>query len=236
MHWLHSLVFIAVTITAFLLFLSKVREIRRNILLGREADFSGHRSDRWKNVLLLALGQKKMFRYPGVAILHLMIYVGFIVINIELLEIIGDGLLHKHRFLHPYLGSAYPLLINAFELLAVIVILACILFLIRRNLLGLKRFSASELDGWPRSDAHLILIIEIILMTLFLSMNASDRLLQIRQHPGYTDTGDFLISGQMTTLFLNFSSPALVGIERSCWWLHILGIYAFLNYLPWSKH
>jgi ferredoxin len=179
-----------------------------------------------------------MFRNPLVAILHFFVYAGFIIINIEVLEIILDGMLGTHRLFAPYLGAAYNFLINAFEILAVLVITACAVFLIRRNIIKIKRFISKDLDGWPRSDANYILITEIILMLLFLTMNATDQVLQSRGYGHYAEhiTGNFIISGMLMPVYSSLSDGALVTIERSCWWLHIMGILAFMNYLPYSKH
>ena len=185
---------------------------------------------------MLALGQKKMFRNPTVAVLHFIIYAGFIIINIEVLEIGLDGLFGTHRlFLRP-LGGFYTFAIDFFEALAGLVIFVCVVFLTRRNIIKLKRFISKDLNGWPRSDANYILITEIILMSLFLLMNAADRVLQLQGSEHYRDTGNFIISGFISPLLSNMSPSTLMGIERTCWWLHITGIFAFLNYLPYSKH
>jgi heterodisulfide reductase subunit C len=172
-----------------------------------------------------------------VAVLHFIIYAGFIIINIEVLEIVLDGILGTHRLFVKPLGILYDFLIHSFEILAVLVIIGCAVFLIRRNSIKLKRFISKDLDGWPRSDANYILITEIILMTLFLTLNASDTLL-IKKELGYPDTASFgfVISVHIQPLLKGFSHDTLVIIERSCWWLHIIGIFAFLNYLPYSKH
>lgn len=236
MQILQQVLFLLLAIAATGLFTKNILQIRKNILLGREEDFSGNTSERWKNVLLLALGQKKMFKYPMVAVLHFLIYAGFIIINIEVLEIALDGLLGTHRLFAAPLGDVYSWLINGFEFLAVAVLLACVVFLTRRNVLQIKRFRKKELDGWPRSDANYILITEIVLMSLFLIMNAADRALQLKGTSHYTDLGDFWFSGLLAPAFSGFSEGSLVAIERTCWWLHIIGIFAFLNYLPYSKH
>jgi len=189
-------------------------------------------------MMRLALGQQKMFRNIPVALLHLIIYVGFIIINIEVLEIVLDGLTGAHRlFLNP-LGTIYPLLINSFEWLALGVWVACVFFLVRRNILYIKRLRSNDLNGWPRTDANLILAIEIVLMSLFLLMNASDTLLQTRGIEPYATayTGNFLISQYLHPLLSGWGDASLIFLERGCWWLHILGILAFLNYLPYSKH
>ena len=220
-----QLFFLIITLVAIGWFAKKLMGIRSTILLGKPFDAYDQPMRRWKNVLLLALGQKKMFRKPLVAFMHLIVYVGFIVINIELLEIIADGILGTHRVFEKPLGAYYPFLINSFEILAVLVLAACIIFLVRRNILKIKRFLSQDLNGWPRSDANYILIVEIILMTLFLTMNATE-----------VNTS-FIVSSHLKTYFTSsFSSDQLNLIEHTAWWIHIIGIYAFMNYLPYSKH
>jgi heterodisulfide reductase subunit C len=236
MHLLQQILFIALAVVAIGLFTKNILQIRRNILLGKEEDLSDDPAKRWKNLLLLAFGQKKMFRNPLVAVMHFVIYAGFIIINVEILEIVLDGVFGTHRLFFPYLGSAYTFIIDFFEILAVGVITVCVIFLARRNIIKLKRFISKDLNGWPRSDANYILIAEIILMTLFLTMNSTDRALQLQHTPVFHDTGDFIISGIIAPLFSNVSQHNLLLIERSCWWLHITGIFVFLNYLPYSKH
>ena len=231
-----QILFVLVSIIAIWLFTKKVKEISRNIKLGRDEDFSDNKSLRWKNVLLLAFGQKKMFKNPLVAVLHFFVYAGFIIINIEVLEIVLDGIFGTHRLFAKPLGSFYTFLINAFEVLAILVIVGCVIFLVRRNIIKLKRFISKDLDGWPRSDANYILITEIILMLLFLTLNTSDRALQLQGNEHYQDTGNFLFSGMISSSLTSISSPNLIVIERIAWWLHIVGIFAFLNYLPYSKH
>ena len=231
-----QILFIGLALFSIWLFAKNIKKIRRNILLGHDEDYNDHASLRWKNVLLIAFGQKKMFRNPLVAVMHFFIYAGFIIINIEVLEIILDGGLGKHRLFANALGGFYSFLIDGFEVLAVLVLLACIIFLARRNILKLKRFRSHDLDGWPRSDATYILITEILLMTFFLTMNTTDRALQLRGYEHYSNVGDFLFSGSFAPYFANTTSSTLMGIERTCWWLHITGIFAFLNYLPYSKH
>ncbi|HEX5023785.1 MAG TPA: (Fe-S)-binding protein, partial [Agriterribacter sp.] len=238
MHIVSQIIFIIAAAGAIGLFAKRIMGIRRNILLGREADFSNYRALRWKNVMLLAFGQKKMFKNPMVAVLHFFVYAGFIIINIEVLEIILDGILGTHRLFAPVLGNLYSWLINAFETLAVLVIISCIIFLARRNIIKLRRFISRDLDGWPHSDANYILITEIALMFLFLTMNTTDLVLQSRGYGHYANspTGQFVISGMLTPLFNGLNETSLVFTERTCWWLHILGILAFMNYLPYSKH
>lgn len=236
MQYIQQVLFVAVAAVAVWLFARKAAQIRRNILLGKEENLTDQPALRWKNLLLLALGQKKMFSNPLVAIMHFIIYAGFIIINLEVLEIVLDGILGQHRLFAMPLGSVYNWLINAFEFLAVGVILVCIVFLVRRNIIKLKRFISKDLNGWPRSDANYILITEIILMSLFLTMNASDLALQERGNSHYPVTGQFYFSGLVMPIFSNVSENSLIGIERTCWWLHIAGIFAFLNYLPYSKH
>jgi heterodisulfide reductase subunit C len=186
----------------------------------------------------VAMGQSKMTVRPIAGFLHIIVYVGFIVINIELLEIIVDGFLGTHRIFSPYLGSTYDVLIATFEIFALLVIIAVSAFWIRRNIMRIRRFLKPEMKGWPKKDADYILYIELVLMFLFLTMNASDYWLQ--QHPDgqsyYTQAGHFPISGLLTPLFDGMSYATVVTIERTSWWLHIIGILAFLNYLYYSKH
>ncbi len=233
---LPQILFLLLVGASIWMFTKKAKEIRRNILLGVDEDLNDRPGERWKNLLLLALGQKKMFRYPLVAFMHFIIYAGFIIINIEVLEIALDGLFGTHRMFAGTLGQFYSFLINFFEILALGVIAVCIAFLARRNILKIKRFKKHDLDGWPRSDANYILITEIILMTLFLSMNSADRALQLQGSEHYVDHGNFVLSGLFAPAFQNLSASTLIGIERTAWWLHITGIFAFLNYLPYSKH
>lgn len=224
MEFISGIIFLILSVFAFYSFAKKLLQIGRNIHLGRPVAINDQPLERWKKVFLLALGQKKMFRNIPVALLHLIVYVGFIIINIELLEIIIDGLFGTHRFFAPYLGAFYPFLINSFEVLAALVVIACVVFLSRRNIIRLKRFVSNDLTGWPKTDANLILIIEIVLMSLFLIMNATD------------PAANFIVSASLKPLFANYSEHQLHIIEQTAWWIHILGIYAFMNYLPYSKH
>ncbi|MEO8962996.1 MAG: (Fe-S)-binding protein, partial [Ginsengibacter sp.] len=236
MQLVQQILFIILTGFAVFLFSIKVKEIIANINLGHDEDLSDNPKERWRNLLLLALGQKKMFRNPLVAVMHFVIYAGFIIINIEVLEIVLDGLLGTHRLFANPLGSFYTFVIDFFEILALGVLLACVIFLIRRNILKIKRFIQHDLDGWPHTDANLILITEIILMSLFLTMNSADRALQLQGNLHYADHGNFILSGLFASSLQNLAPSTLIGIERACWWLHITGIFAFLNYLPYSKH
>lgn len=236
MQYLSQAAFIIMAGFAIWLFARNIGQIRKNILLGRDEDLTDQSAVRWKNMLLLAFGQKKMFRNPFVAIMHFIIYAGFIIINVEVLEIVLDGILGTHRLFFGPLGGFYTFVINVFELLALSVIVVCVIFLSRRNILKLKRFISRDLDGWPRSDANYILISEIILMSLFLLMNGADRALQLQGAEHYQDTGSFMISGLLAPTMQTFTSAQLISIERTAWWVHIAGIFAFLNYLPYSKH
>jgi len=238
MHFLPQILFLIVLVVAIYLFSKRINGIKRNILLGIPEEINDQQDQRWRNVFLLAFGQKKMFKNTFVAILHFIIYAGFIIINIEVLEILTDGLFGTHRLFHRFIPGLYSYLINIFEFLAAGVLLVCIVFLYRRNIKVLWRFNHLDLKGWPSRDANLILITEIILMGLFLSMNAADTLLQNRGYGHYAEypTGNFIISALIQPFFNDFSDANLVVLERSAWWLHILGILAFLNYLPWSKH
>ncbi len=236
MNFLPQIIFIAFAGFAIWLFSKNILQIRRNIFLGKAEDLSDNPAQRRRNLLLLALGQKKMFKNKLVAVMHFVIYAGFIIINIEVLEIVLDGILGTHRLFLPLLAGAYYFMINFFEVLAVGVIVVCVVFLCRRNILKLKRFISKDLIGWPRSDANYILIAEIILMSLFLTMNATDRALQLQGNAHYQNTGNFIFSGLLAPLFSGLPGPTLTAIERSSWWLHIIGIFTFLNYLPYSKH
>jgi heterodisulfide reductase subunit C len=233
-----QILFVLLSVFSIAFFARNSKKIIRNIRLGREEDFSDNKPRRWKNVFLLAFGQKKMFRYPLVAVLHLFVYAGFIIINIEVLEIVLDGIFGTHRLFAAPLGRLYTILINSFEILAFLVLSACLIFLVRRNIIRLKRFTGKDLDGWPRSDANIILATEVILMTLFLLLNASDTLLQTRgaDHYAANPTGNFIISQYLHPLLNGMSNEGLQMVERLSWWLHIIGIFAFLNYLPYSKH
>jgi heterodisulfide reductase subunit C len=234
---LQQIAFFALCVAGIYFFVKKIGEIRRNILLGKDENFSDQPNERWRNVLLNALGQKKMFKNPLVALMHLVVYAGFIIINIEILEIILDGITGHHRLFSAPLGGLYNVLINSFELLALAVLLVCVVFLIRRNITKVKRLNTGELlEGWPRQDANYILIFEIVLMSLFLLMNAADLQLQQIGSSHYPTTGNFVISGQLQSLFTGWQEGALIAFERFCWWAHIIGIFAFMNYLPYSKH
>ncbi|HET7896160.1 MAG TPA: Fe-S oxidoreductase, partial [Flavisolibacter sp.] len=237
MQIVQQILFLLLLLAAVWIFSRKVIFIRRNINLGRDENFEPH-PDRWRNVLLMAFGQKRMFDKPLVGLLHLAVYAGFVIINIEIFEIILDGIFGTHRLFAPSLGSFYSFVINFFEVLAFLVLTACIVFLVRRNIVKVQRLNQQELSGgWPRKDANYILVFEIVLMSLFLIMNASDKALQLKSYGHYADVQtDFLVSGIITPLFANFSASTLVGIERTAWWLHIAGIFVFLNYLPYSKH
>jgi ferredoxin len=239
MQYIPQVIFLLLSAAAIFLFGKKVLEIRRNILLGKDEDYSDNKEQRIKNMLLLAFGQKKMFKNPLVAFLHLIVYVGFVIINIEMLEIVLDGIFGTHRLFVQFLPlSLYKFLINSFEILATLVIIACSIFLIRRNIIKVKRFASNDLKGWAFNDANYILFTEIILMSLFLCMNATDTVLQAKGSAHYADanTDNFIISSVLQPLFNQFSESTLIGFERACWWLHIIGIFAFLNYLPYSKH
>lgn len=236
MEYLDQIAFVLTLAIAGYFLVGRINQIKKNINLGKKADYSDNSSERWKTMLLVAFGQKKMFKRVIPAFLHLLIYVGFIVINLEVLEFILDGLLGTHRLFAPYLGSFYNILMNIFEVLAIGVLFSCIVFLIRRNVLRVKRFHAQEMTSWPTLDANLILIIEIILMVAILSMNAADQLLQGREYGHYVQTGGLYFSSFLMPLFENMSSESLVILERSAWWFHIVGILGFAIYVTYSKH
>ncbi|MFN4121689.1 MAG: 4Fe-4S dicluster domain-containing protein [Flavobacteriales bacterium] len=231
-----NIIFIVLLAAASIWFARNVRKIIRNIRLGRPLDRSDNPSQRWKTMALVALGQSKMVVRPIAGIMHIIIYAGFVIINIEVLEIIIDGIFGTHRVFAPALGDLYNWLIGSFEILAALVLLACVIFLARRNILYIKRFRMKELDGWPRSDANYILIVEILLMSAFLTMNAADNILQDRNVDGYVHAGGFPVSKYLSPYLQNLTSDGLIAIERTMWWFHIIGILLFLNYLPYSKH
>lgn len=229
-----QIIFLVITLAAIVLFTFNSRKIIRNIRLGKPVDRSDQPQKRLMTMLRVAFGQSKMVVRPIPAFLHFFVYIGFVIINIEVVEIMIDGLFGTHRIFHG-LGGLYDFLIASFEILALTVWVACVIFLIRRTVLKLKRFSGVEMTSWPKSDANYILITEILLMTAFLMMNAADFKLQDLSAPHYTNAGAFPISQYLTNL-LPSSENALIAIERGCWWFHIIGILAFLNYLPYSKH
>jgi len=228
MEYLPNILFAIILIVGIGYFAKNVNKLRRNIKLGQDIDVSDNKSQRWKNMAMIALGQSKMVTRPIAGFLHIVVYVGFVIINIEVLEIIIDGLFGTHRIFSS-LGSFYGFLIASFEILAVLVFVAVIIFWIRRNIIKLKRFWKREMTSWPKNDANYILYFEMVLMTLFLVMNATDVHFQ-EMNSGNT------ISQFIAPLFEGFSESTVHLIERSAWWLHIVGILIFLNYLYFSKH
>jgi heterodisulfide reductase subunit C len=242
MELFQQILFVVVAGAAAVLFLKRIFWIRANILLGRDEDRSDQPGKRWRNVLLIAFGQKKMFKKPIPALLHLMIYVGFLVVNIEGIEFFLDGMTGRHRTIAGLLQQwnmtgFYTATLNIFEFLAVLVILACVFFLIRRNVFKVKRLGGNEMKGWPRLDGNLILIFEIILMFAIMTMNASDQILQERNVAGYPTTGLMIFSDIFASPFYRLlDTGALIVVERVAWWLHIIGIFAFAIYVTYSKH
>ncbi|MEQ9442399.1 MAG: (Fe-S)-binding protein [Cyclobacteriaceae bacterium] len=234
--YLGQTTFLIVVGVATFLLTKRIRRIRQNILLGRDEQRNDQPSERWRTMLMVAFGQKKMFKRIIPAILHLFIYVGFIVINLEVLEFVLDGLLGTHRLFQPYLGDVYLVAMNIFETLAVLVIVACLVFLWRRNVQKVKRFQSREMTAWPKLDANLILAIEIVLMFAILTMNATDQILQTRPETGYATTGSLFFSSLLSPLFTGVSTVGLVFIERFAWWFHIIGILGFAIYITYSKH
>lgn len=216
-------------------FAINVKKLIRNIKLGQDIDRSDNSSERWKNMTMVALGQSKMVKRPVAGFLHIIVYVGFVIINIEVIEIIIDGLFGTHRVLS-FMGGFYDVLIGSFEILAFLVLITVIIFWIRRNVTKLGRFASSDLDGKPRNDANYILYFEVVLMTLFLLMNAADFHLQNLGIGHYNQAGSFPISQFIAPMFNGMSEGLVVVIERAAWWLHIAGILVFLNYLYFSKH
>jgi heterodisulfide reductase subunit C len=232
---LSTLFFTVVLAIGIGVFVRNANKIRRNIALGQAIDRTDQPAERWRNMARIALGQSKMVKRPIAGILHFIVYAGFIIINIEVLEIITDGLLGTHRAFAG-LGSLYNFLIASFEILAALVLVAIAGFYIRRNVIKLKRFVSSDLKGWPKSDANYILYFEVVLMTLFLVMNAADYRLQQLGVSHYIQAGSFPVSQFLLPLFNGVNETFLVLIERAAWWMHIIGILCFLNYLYFSKH
>ena len=236
MAYLPNLIFFILVVCSLGLFTRNLKRIRRNINLGKDLDRNDSPSIRMKNMFRVAFGQTKMVSRPIAGILHLIVYIGFVFINIELLEIVLDGLTGKHRLFAPYLGSFYNFLIAMFEVFALLVLIAVFFFWTRRNVIKIKRFWKDEMKGWPKQDADYILYFEVVLMILFLSMNSTDSLLQDLGATDYIKAGSFPISQFLTPLFDSFELETLIFLERTFWWLHITGIFIFLNYLYYSKH
>ena len=228
MNYLPNILFAIALIIGVGYFTKNVKKLIRNIKLGHDVDVSDNKSQRWKNMAMIALGQSKMVRRPVAGFLHIIVYVGFVIINIEVLEIIIDGLFGTHR-VFSFVGALYGFLIGSFEILALLVFVAVIVFWIRRNILKLQRFWKSEMTSWPKNDANYILYFEMVLMSLFLIMNATDI------HFQAMNSGN-IISQYISPLFEGLSENSFHVIERTAWWIHILGILIFLNYLYFSKH
>lgn len=235
MEYLPNILFVLALMVGIGLFARNVGKIKRNIGLGRKVDVQGDRPQRWRNMLRIALGQTKMVVRPVAGLMHIFVYVGFIVINIEVLEIVLDGILGTHR-LFAFMGPLYHVLIATFEIFALLVLVGVSVFWIRRNIIRLQRFVKPEMKGWPKKDGNLILYIEFVLMLLFLTMNAADQQLQALGAEHYVRAGSFPVSGLLVPLIDHLSVSGLILVERTAWWLHILGILAFLNYLYYSKH
>lgn len=217
----------------------RIKTIRNTILLGRDEDRSDRPEERRAMMLRIAFGQQKMFDRPLIGLMHFVIYAGFLLINVEVLEIVLDGLLGTHRLFAPILGDTYPLLINFFETMAFGVLVVCVIFLVRRNITKVERLQSTrhrELSGFPEIDANTILFSEIILMFFLLSMNAADSVLQSRGVEHYHPVGTFAFSGFLKPIFEGWNTTALIAYERLAWWLHILGILAFAVYVTYSKH
>lgn len=240
MHYIPNILFVIALAIGGGFFALNVKKLYRNIKLGRDIDRTDNKPARWRNMAKIALGQYKMVKRPVSGILHVIVYVGFIIINIEVLEIIIDGIFGTHR-IFSFLGGVYDFLIASFEILAFLVLISVIIFWIRRNIMRISRFLKPEMKGWPKNDANIILYFEVVLMCLFLTMNATDLQLQIMGADHYAAAngqiiGSFPISSFLLPLFQGMAVDTLIVIERAAWWLHILGILAFLNYLYYSKH
>lgn len=235
MHWISQILFALCLGAGIWFFAGRVRFIRRNILLGKDIDLSDNPASRWKQMFWVAMGQSKMAKRPVAFVFHLFVYLGFVLINIEVLEILLDGLLGTHR-LFSFMGGIYNVAISFFEILALLVLVACVVFLARRFVVKVPRLNAPELKGWPIKDATTILIVEIVLMAALLKMNAADQILQARKAEHYIHAGSFPVSHFLVPMIEGFSTEFLVFVERGAWWFHFIGILLFLNYVPYSKH
>ncbi len=233
---MQQLIFILVASTAFGLFYKQIMRLRRNILLGKDEEISGDSAERWKNVALIAFGQKKMFKNWIPAVFHLFIYVAFLFTQVELIEVLIDGIFGVHRFFANKIGFLYPLIINTIEILSFLALVATFVFLYRRNIMNIARFKKPELEGWPTRDANLILFFEILLVVAIFSMNGADYLLQKIDPNHYPPVNVWLSSIFGPAFFGGMSEGTLHIIERAGWWMHILMVFVFMNYLPISKH
>ncbi len=233
MQYIPQIIFLAALGFAVWFFARNVKRLRRNILLGKDIDRTDNKPQRLKKMIRIALGQSKMVTRPIAGFLHILVYVGFVIINIEVLEIIIDGILGTHR-IFSFLGPVYSFLIGSFEILALLVLISVIFFWTRRNVSNIMRFKT--LKGWPKNDANNILYFEVILMCLFFTMNATDLQLQLNGATNYAEAGVFPVSSFLLPLFEGMTDSTLIIVERAAWWAHILGIFFFLNYLYYSKH
>ena len=234
---LPNIIFSFLLVISLGFFARNIRKLIRVINLGKPVDRSDNPGKRLSNMIRIALGQSKMVSKPISGALHVIVYLGFIIINIEVLEILIDGVTGSHRFFSKYFNTTiYNFLIASFEIFALLVLISVIIFWTRRNLLKIKRFLSSEMKGWPKFDADNILYFEVVLMILFLSMNATDLILQERNFEGYYSAGSFPVSSFMVPIFDSFSTSTVYSLERVFWWSHIIGIFFFLNYLYYSKH
>lgn len=234
---MQQILFIVITLAVALFARKLYGRIYKNIKLGQDSEITGDTSERWKNVLLIAFGQKKMFKRWIPAVLHLCVYVAFLFTQVELIEIIIDGVTGKHRIFAPYLGGFYTFLISTIEVLSLLALIATFAFLVRRNLLKIPRFVMDEMTGWPKIDANLILLAEFLLVVGIFTMNGADTVLQTLDPAHYPDTGNLLISSKLgPALFGGLEHGTLVVLERMGWWLHYLVVLGFILYLPISKH
>ena len=234
---LPNIIFTFLLIFSLGFFARNIKKLITVINLGKPVNRSDNPLKRLSNMIRIALGQSKMVTKPISGALHVIVYLGFIIINIEVLEILIDGVTGSHRFFSKYFStSIYNFLIASFEIFALLVLISVIIFWTRRNLLKIKRFLSSEMKGWPKFDADNILYFEVVLMMLFLSMNATDLILQERNFEGYYSAGSFPVSSFMVPIFDSFSTSTIYSLERVFWWSHIIGIFFFLNYLYYSKH
>lgn len=236
MHYLSNILFLALMVVGFGLFFKRMKELYRNINLGKDINRSDRKSERWALMARVALGQGKMVKRPVAGILHIMVYLGFVIVNLELIEIFVDGLFGTHRFLASVLGNnVYDVFTAVLEVMAFMVLVAVIIFFIRRNFIKVPRLNMKELFGWPKEDANWILVIETVLMLAFFTMNTSDLILQMRDvlpAHGYFPISEHLFA----PIFSSASNGFLEFAEKFAWWFHIIGVFFFMNYLYYSKH
>jgi heterodisulfide reductase subunit C len=210
---------------------TKFKAIYRNIMLGRKESIPAN----LKAMILVALGQGKMFKRPVAAMLHVVIYVSFVITQIELVEIMIDGLFGTHRFVFhlwegiPFLKGLYVFTISFIEVLSLLTFFVTIAFLWRRNLLSIPRFNMPEMKGWAKKDGNIILFLELTLLINIFLMNTADM-------AAHNNEYGFLVSGFFASAFSGMEHSTLIVLEKIGWWGHMATVITFLIYLSYSKH